>query len=81
MARRPIPFSPRIGRTGFLGSIFGILMPVTVEFTLLSVPSVSHRDSKSALLIPTPSSLKQKQSVATIKVDFYFCPHRHHGHS
>ena len=57
IASRPMPFSPSIGRTGWLGSTCG--RASLAEPILLSVPKVSHRCSKSSRVIPRPSSRRQ----------------------
>ena len=46
IAKRPIPFSPRIGRADCAGSVGGGPMPNSLS-SLLSVPRVSHRSMKS----------------------------------
>ena len=56
IARRPMPFSPSIGRTSILGSRGGIC----AGSNLLSVPMVSHRLTKSSRVIPMPSSRRTK---------------------
>ncbi len=70
IASLPMPFSPKIGLFGLLGSTGG-KPNIVLVFSLLSVPSVSHLSWKSSLVIPRPSSPQNEEPVRTVEVDFY----------